>query len=381
MKSKTLYLHIGAAKTGTTAIQDFCLLNRKLLKKKGYLFPKLGLYGEAHHLLGHAWGVGWMPQHMIDDLVPADIWAQARTLFQRNDSNLIISSETLTSTFMQKPESMREIKQLFNGCPVIIILYLRRQDLHAQSLYNQCVKTGHTDKKFNPEKLPKFYDYYNFLVSIVDVFGKENVIVRPYEKGQFRDGNIFSDFLSSLGIIWSNEFVMPEKKSNPRLGREALEFLRIANSVERSWERKLQFNKFISQLDVFKESEGVCSDSILSEIDQKAIISRYEKSNRKVAREFFGRDDEILFYENVSGEKKYKNKSELYETEMDRAVQIVIEIWEKDHEENIYPTMRRALKTLILALAHYVEKVCMFKIYHIRPCIMVSRWIRRRRGY
>lgn len=36
---KTLYLHIGTPKTGTSAIQIFCKDNQETLKKQGYYYP------------------------------------------------------------------------------------------------------------------------------------------------------------------------------------------------------------------------------------------------------------------------------------------------------------------------------------------------------
>ena len=36
---KTLYLHIGTSKTGTSAIQIFCKDNQETLKKQGYYYP------------------------------------------------------------------------------------------------------------------------------------------------------------------------------------------------------------------------------------------------------------------------------------------------------------------------------------------------------
>ena len=38
-KKKTIYLHIGVSKTGTTSIQRFLYKNRELLKDKGILYP------------------------------------------------------------------------------------------------------------------------------------------------------------------------------------------------------------------------------------------------------------------------------------------------------------------------------------------------------
>lgn len=36
---KTLYVHVGTTKTGTTAIQSFCIDNDEVLHRKGYCYP------------------------------------------------------------------------------------------------------------------------------------------------------------------------------------------------------------------------------------------------------------------------------------------------------------------------------------------------------
>ena len=36
---KTLYVHIGTTKTGTTAVQSFCIDNQEVLNQKGYCYP------------------------------------------------------------------------------------------------------------------------------------------------------------------------------------------------------------------------------------------------------------------------------------------------------------------------------------------------------
>ncbi len=48
---KTLYLHIGMGKTGTTALQVFFSGNRKAMEEQGVAYPSLGEIEGAHHLL------------------------------------------------------------------------------------------------------------------------------------------------------------------------------------------------------------------------------------------------------------------------------------------------------------------------------------------
>ena len=48
---KTLYIHIGTGKTGTTAIQSFFDLNKIGLMKQGFKYIDSGRVGINHHLL------------------------------------------------------------------------------------------------------------------------------------------------------------------------------------------------------------------------------------------------------------------------------------------------------------------------------------------
>lgn len=43
------FIHIGKAKTGSTAFQTGLFSNQDFLKSKGVLYPKSGLVGERHH--------------------------------------------------------------------------------------------------------------------------------------------------------------------------------------------------------------------------------------------------------------------------------------------------------------------------------------------
>lgn len=36
---KTLYIHVGTSKTGSTALQTFCAKNRKILETNGFYYP------------------------------------------------------------------------------------------------------------------------------------------------------------------------------------------------------------------------------------------------------------------------------------------------------------------------------------------------------
>lgn len=301
--AKCIYLHIGTGKTGTTALQKFVFQNRTKLTQSGLKYAASGLNGTAHHILGHLWKFGWMQQEQIDKLNAGDLWGDVKDEFHDSDQSLLISTESLATTFQNVPQSMEDISHALQDIPVKIVIYLRRQDLHMESLYNQNVKRGQGQKKFHIADMHrKRYFYYTYLTSIADHFGKENIIVRPYEKQQFAGGTIYKDFLDAIGFSWSDKFELPARDPNPRVGEKALEFLRLSNAIERPWEQKFAFNN-----SVIRALEG--SDNISDTKDanifippeeRREYLSQFDEENAAVAREFLNRSDGVLFRDEIS---------------------------------------------------------------------------------
>ena len=81
------------------------------------------------------------------------------------------------------------LKKAFSGHAVKIIFYVRRQDDRIESNYNQAVKeisyrSPHTFTQFLGNGYKSILDYYQVLLPWSDAFGRENIIVRCYEKEQ-----------------------------------------------------------------------------------------------------------------------------------------------------------------------------------------------------
>ncbi|MEN6306515.1 MAG: hypothetical protein ABFD91_02065, partial [Anaerohalosphaeraceae bacterium] len=51
MRNRKLYLHIGAGKTGTSALQQFFFQNRHILQSHHITYPEIGIHNFAHHCL------------------------------------------------------------------------------------------------------------------------------------------------------------------------------------------------------------------------------------------------------------------------------------------------------------------------------------------
>ena len=102
-----------------------------------------------------------------------------------------------------------------------IIVYLRRQDEVIQSYWAQRVKETNlkTDffKYIRSGKYAQFHlDYYEHLQEIASVVGKENIIVKIYEKGQYqgKSNTLISDFFSIFSIGIFNGYVEENTQRN-----------------------------------------------------------------------------------------------------------------------------------------------------------------------
>ncbi len=151
--ARTLFLHVGPAKTGTSAVQY--VLSKH--DNSRITYPKIGLWadGSHHNLVFNFYGDTTRPEVRTEDgmAMLGAIAAEAR----ERSGNIIISSEALVS------RDIGAFAQALLGqiggspCAVEIILVCREHYARAASLYNQDVKDSVTMERQLPgEFLARF---------------------------------------------------------------------------------------------------------------------------------------------------------------------------------------------------------------------------------
>jgi len=286
---KTIYLHIGGRKTGTTAIQLFLSSNRAQLKKKGYLYP--GYPRQEHHDITRE-----ILFHSLSKTSVSQVLKKYREEIRRSPcNNVILSAEGLEGLF-QKVSLLEEF--LLQDSAVRIIFYVRRQDERIESNYNQMVKgamirTHETFSQYYGSGNLPLLDYYNVLLPWRDAFGKENILVRCYEKEQIPNG-IIRDFLTTVGLELDKSFIIPQTWANPSLNWDLIEIIRLCNI---QFKDDISFHRYLlNSLKNVKLNEGLKKQYLLSPHQRRDLIEKYAESNEKVAREYLGRKDGRLFY-------------------------------------------------------------------------------------
>ena len=233
VNAKTLILHIGCEKTGTTSIQQFLAREREDLMSAGVLFPVVPAGGAAEP--NHKMLTLCVRSSNVDDLratVPdvdkkiADFEVEFADEIAKSGCNTVVLSNEHCSSRLVQIEEIRALKSLLEKFAetIEIIVYIRRQDKMVQSLYSTYIKSGGTEKFKFPENInDPMLNYQLLLDRWSEVFGWRQLLVRSYDDVMSDRGDVVRDFLLTAGLSQS---VGPRKPATTsQIGRSTKERL------------------------------------------------------------------------------------------------------------------------------------------------------------
>lgn len=291
-----LVLHIGQGKTGTTSIQRMLRLRRSELAAHGVLYP-VSPGPERHTKLGLSF-------RSDAELPSQPAWrrmqAQSPDRFRRRVhrrltreietaalSRVVVSDEALYGLRAPSLERLRSFTETV-ARRVRVVVYLRRQDDHLVSLYQQQVKVGETRRlsDWAAGDRARIYDYAQRLRDWRDVVSPTEIVVRRFERSAFHEGSLEADFLRAAGLPALRLADRPA--TNESLDAETVEFLRVLNlyeAEERGEAPGLMDHRHLTDL-LADHSGGPALSLPPDRLD--AFMDRWREPNRWVAREFLG---------------------------------------------------------------------------------------------
>uniref|UniRef100_A0A7V5XFA7 Sulfotransferase domain-containing protein n=1 Tax=Thermodesulfobacterium geofontis TaxID=1295609 RepID=A0A7V5XFA7_9BACT len=224
---RTLILHVGAHKTGSTAIQVFLYKYRNLLQNFGLLYwieeeiTKKGMYGQ-HNL---AWYFTNRTHVFSLDLLERMYFNFMNQISNKN-LDVVISSEEFM--FLNETSAERLIKDFSPFFDKIyLIIYVRPQVELVLSLYQTYVihYKGTLDIENWFKGNLKIVDYYN-LAKIFQGFNCE-VICKPYIRNQFPNNDIVFDFIDTINQILRKNVAVPEDYRSKDLNISVPDFITL----------------------------------------------------------------------------------------------------------------------------------------------------------
>jgi hypothetical protein len=303
-----LVLHIGTGKTGTTSIQTFLHRNRDRLAERGFLYPRSA--GRVRHVRV---SLSVLPDRVLartptwrrEDFASS---AEFRREFRRNlDAEIagaglphvVLSDEAL---YGAPYGALRRLRPFVRGIAgkVRVVVYLRRQDDHLVSRYQQRVKAGETRRLAERVRtdLRGTYDYRDRLGAWRRFLEPDVLVVRPFERVRFVGGSLHQDFLDAAGVDLRADELAPVTQLNESLDAESVELLRLLNlyRVENEGAEAGLINnrKLVLRLrDASGADPGPALTLAPSVLDD--FMAQWEESNRAVARDFLGDPSGELF--------------------------------------------------------------------------------------
>lgn len=299
-----LIVHIGAPKTGTTAVQKFLFRNRGALAQQGVLYPAGGMLNGAHHLIGAAIFPGRV--NRLKGVRQDEVMARAvdeirQEIASRNPGTVVLSTEYLWGELSSA--NIRRLLDPFRDMTLEVVAYLRRQDLFAQSLYVQAVKGGYASSfadwiKMVPSSAKGGFNLHRVLAAWRDCGLDVRVIARVYEKDQL-NGDVCADFVAAVCPQAKVTLAESRKVVNSAPDTATIEILRRVNAICADKEVAQHLRREISA--VSPPRSPFAPLTYLPPGDAESFLEQFAASNEKVAREFLKRDDGVLFRDPLPG--------------------------------------------------------------------------------
>lgn len=326
---KTLYLHIGLPKTGSTAIQRFCFYNKEILANNGYCYDKI--MKSTTRVPSYVNGL-FITEKIYDENGKINL-AATREHFEnglaivQNQLNefdkVVISGEPIWNS-IRKREGWMRLKELHKLCAdnnttIKIIIYLRSQDEYLSSLWKQRIKNGYRMKDWDSTKLQPpssmKLDFKSRINRLEKFFGKENLILRIYDRNNFRglDHSIYSDFLDAIGLEKTPDYMVPDHLINTSVDIEYAEIKRILNNLQDNFQKNSPMSEFFERIAVQCTQKRIANNmppsSMFTEEERKHFLDRFAKNNEFIRKSYFP-EKETLFNETKDDNLCWDKQSE-----------------------------------------------------------------------
>jgi hypothetical protein len=285
-------IHIGAGKTGSSAIQLFLKENAAALAEDGILVPPENLERGGRNVGNQVWFFDGVRQA---GLRPGD--TRVLTLLNElgSETGPAIRQVVLSAENLSNPVGWHHLfAPVGESYKLEVVLYVRRQDDFLLSAWQQwyCKQSD---------------DFWSWLTRCIGVMGNwrlslqewekivpvENIHVRIYERPRLIDNDVVHDFTQYLDTAIRLKY--PEAVVNPSFNTGVLDLISGNDALFTSIHDN-GFFRFIEDMTGAAHAARR-GESFISYEQRMAILARYEQSNRWVREKYIRETDvgETLF--------------------------------------------------------------------------------------
>src|SRR5215204_2412769 len=289
--SKKLIVHIGANKTGSSAVQRFLSLNNLALRAEGIVVPdddfRIADKIQGHHVFGFKELLESPSEgrKQLEDAIDAVDLAYPRA------TAILLSAENLAAN----PAAPSLFEDLVEKYDTRVVIYIRRQDEFLLSSWQQ----WHS-------KI--WVDFWAWVISVVGMLGdwraylenwetvipRDKITVRIFERSKLEGGDVIADFYNILGISKPlSSLAYPKGAVNPSFSDAIMDLVKGNERIFRNVHDN-DFYNFVVKMTGDKYMKTARQSSI-SISQRKSIIKRYKQQNDWVKKAYFPHIEGQLF--------------------------------------------------------------------------------------
>jgi hypothetical protein len=270
-RGPTLYLHIGAGKTGTTAIQAALARNALVLAQRGVLVPDQELR------IGGA--VTGTQLNYFETMAAADVQAigdvSGRLLSHTHHRAVVVSAENL----INRRSFATLFKPLTEVFDIRVVAYVRRQDDWLRAAWSQWgFRKADFRTWLGESPLGEVANWWKILTAWhAELGGESKLIVRVFDRAALVGGDVVRDFFSAIGESTVG-LALDGKSINPTLNDVGL---RVAarNPDLISNIQDNRFLDFLRAVDIDGVTERIAA---WGATERRALMQLYNDGNERL---------------------------------------------------------------------------------------------------
>jgi hypothetical protein len=284
---KTIYLHIGIGKTGTTTIQKYFGKYHKtfLADNIRYVNCSGGSEGHGHQKFAKSFITNLPSMMQPVDNSKETLDSVMDEILTSNENNILISSENFQLADPSRVKLFFEsLGHKFN---YKIILFVRSQDELAESEYNQIMKVRQEKSCFDEYTKNNFVGNFYYLANNwSSIFGLQNIICKIFNAGE---NNVIKDFLGCLPINSEVEDfcnLQIQELDNQSIGFAQLQIKKLLNRLQAERFKDEHIELPVSINNLFKDID--IPPVLMDAFSAKKFRKKFYRSNMQFSKKFLG---------------------------------------------------------------------------------------------
>ena len=295
-KTKTIYIHIGTPKTGTTAIQRFLTQNNMLLAQRGIFYPIVGrLYSENQKQIYNSENaLTAINGHVIFD---RELFKEQLDIFAKSDCSTMILSEENLFLHLHHENQLPyndSFWELLSNYEVKIIIYFRQSAEYLTSQWQEYIKLKLQQNFEDYLETTNYAECLKGFHNLLPRVGLDNMIVRTYEPTRWLHHNLIDDFLNAINIENTDEFMPLRTRENKTHSRDYCERILYVNQhLKAETGTGLDDIHGINEMIPKGDNPQTILESLPDEMIKK-ISDKYYPAECEIAKKFLSKDELFL---------------------------------------------------------------------------------------